>query len=38
MEQMSTPTIFINEKMVEPQGALPYNVFSQAIDEALNKR
>ncbi|NCO15262.1 protein-disulfide isomerase [Candidatus Wolfebacteria bacterium CG18_big_fil_WC_8_21_14_2_50_39_7] len=36
MERMSTPTIFINEKMI--QGAYPYNVFSQAIDEALNKR
>lgn len=36
MERMSTPTIFINDKMI--QGAYPYNVFSQAIDEALNKR
>jgi len=38
MERPSTPTIFINEKMIEPQGALPYNVFSQAIDEALSKK
>jgi len=36
MEQMSTPTIFVNDKMI--QGAYPYSVFSQAIDEALNKR
>ncbi len=32
----ATPTIFINDKMI--QGAYPYNVFSQAIDEVLNKR
>ena len=36
MKQMSTPTIFINDKMI--QGAHPYNVFAQAIDEVLNKR
>ena len=36
MERMSTPTIFIDDKMI--QGAYPYDVFSQAIDEALNKR
>jgi len=36
MERPSTPTIFINEKMI--QGAYPYNVFSQAIDEALSKK
>ncbi len=36
MEGPSTPTIFINDKMI--QGAYPYNVFSQAIDEALNKK
>lgn len=34
MERPSTPTIFINDKMI--QGAYPYNVFSQAIDEALS--
>ncbi|MFH1347040.1 MAG: thioredoxin domain-containing protein [Spirochaetota bacterium] len=31
--KISTPTIFINDKMI--QGAYPYAVFSQAIDEAL---
>jgi len=36
MERPSTPTIFINDKMI--QGAYPYNVFSQAIDEALSKK
>lgn len=36
MEQISAPTIFINDKMI--QGAYPYNVFAQAIDEALNKK
>lgn len=36
MERMSTPTIFINDKMI--QGAYPYNVFSQAIDEALSNK
>ena len=36
MERISTPTIFINDKMI--QGAYPYNTFSQAIDEALNKK
>ena len=36
MERTSTPTIFINDKMI--QGAYPYNAFSQAIDEALNKK
>jgi protein-disulfide isomerase len=35
MERISTPTIFINGKMI--QGAYPYDVFSQAIDEALTK-
>ena len=36
MERPSTPTIFINDKMI--RGAYPYNVFSQAIDEALSKK
>lgn len=36
MERTSTPTIFINDKMI--QGAYPYATFSQAIDEALNKK
>jgi len=36
MERPATPTIFINDKMI--QGAYPYNVFSQAIDEALSKK
>ncbi len=36
MTQLSTPTIFINDKMI--QGAYPYNVFAQAIDEILNKK
>lgn len=36
MEQVSAPTIFINDKMI--QGAYPYNTFAQAIDEALNKK
>ncbi len=36
MENVSTPTIFINDKMI--QGAYPYNAFSQAIDEALNNK
>ena len=36
MEKTSTPTIFIDDKMI--QGAYPYNAFSQAIDEALNKK
>lgn len=36
MERISAPTIFINDKMI--QGASPYNIFSQAIDEALNKK
>lgn len=36
MERLATPTIFINDKMI--QGAYPYNVFSQAIDEALSKK
>ncbi len=36
MERISTPTIFINDKMI--QGAYPYSVFSQAIDEALTKK
>ena len=36
MERISTPTIFINDKMI--QGAYPYNAFSQAIDEVLNKK
>lgn len=33
--KVSTPTIFVNDKMI--QGAYPYEVFSQAIDEALKK-
>ncbi|MEE8131885.1 MAG: DsbA family protein [Candidatus Paceibacterota bacterium] len=34
MEQrISTPTIFINDKMI--QGAYPYDVFAEAIEEAL---
>jgi protein-disulfide isomerase len=33
---VSTPTIFINDKMI--QGAYPYSTFSQAIDEALGKK
>lgn len=33
MERASTPTIFINDKMI--QGAYPYDVFAQALDEAL---
>ncbi len=33
--RISTPTIFINDKMV--QGAYPYATFSQMIDAALNK-
>jgi protein-disulfide isomerase len=36
MDRASTPTIFINEKII--QGAYPYNIFSQAIDEALSKK
>ncbi|MEK7193984.1 MAG: thioredoxin domain-containing protein [Patescibacteria group bacterium] len=36
ISRLSTPTIFIDDKMI--QGAYPYNVFSQAIDEALNKK
>lgn len=36
MERVSTPTIFINDKMI--QGAYPYSIFAQTIDEALNKR
>lgn len=35
-QQASTPTSFINGEMV--RGAQPYDVFSQAIDEALNKK
>lgn len=35
MERASAPTIFINDKMI--QGAYPYDVFSKAIDEAINK-
>lgn len=33
--QASTPTIIIDDKVI--QGAYPYNVFSAAIDTALNK-
>ncbi len=36
MERASTPTIFINGKMI--QGAYPYSAFSQAIDTALNTK
>jgi len=36
LERPSTPTIFINDKII--QGAYPYSVFSQAIEEALNKK
>jgi len=36
MDKISTPTIFINGQMI--QGAYPYSAFSQAIDEALNKK
>ena len=35
-QQASTPTSFINGEMV--RGAQPYDVFSQAIDESLNKK
>lgn len=34
MDRVSTPTIFVNDKMI--QGAYPYETFSQVIDEALN--
>jgi len=36
LPQASTPTIFIGDKVI--QGAYPYDVFSQAIDTALNKK
>jgi protein-disulfide isomerase len=35
-QQASTPTFFINGEMI--RGAQPYEVFSRAIDEALNKK
>ncbi|MFA5099187.1 MAG: thioredoxin domain-containing protein [Candidatus Paceibacterota bacterium] len=35
MEETSTPTIFVNDKMI--QGAYPYNIFSQAIEVELAK-
>jgi len=36
IERLATPTVFINDKMI--QGAYPYNIFSQAIEEALSKK
>jgi protein-disulfide isomerase len=36
MDRVSTPTIFINDQMV--QGAYPYGTFADLIDKALNKK
>jgi protein-disulfide isomerase len=36
MTNISTPTIFINDQMI--QGAYPYDTFSQVIDGILNKK
>ncbi len=35
-QKISTPTIFINDQMI--QGAYPYSVFSQVIDQILAKK
>lgn len=36
MDRVSTPTIFINDQIV--QGAYPYSAFAELIDKALNKK